>query len=230
MKQMLLFWVCICMCLVVCAQDAAISHPPRNLERSLPDLFRFKVPESTLIKIDVLNTFRRLNGDEAFGLINLGLEQKISPSFSLDSRLAAAYYLSFSGKNPHIPSWDGTIGLDIAPRYYYNLRKRMRNSQSASNVSANYLSVVGSTQLMFRRTDPRFVEPLGNYYFRGLSISPVYGIQRRIGKWMYVDVQAGFRFFNTKNDLSTPGLIISTPHLESWKVSPFSTIRLGVAF
>ncbi len=230
MKQMILFWVCICMCLVVCAQEVDAPHSPHNLERSLPDLFRFKVPESTLIKIDVLNTFRRLNEEEAFGLINLGWEQKISPSFSLDSRLAAAYYLSFSGKNPHIPSWDGTIGLDIAPRYYYNLRKRMRNSQSANNFSANYLSVIGSTQLMFRRTNPRFVEPLGNYYFRGLSVTPVYGIQRRIGKWMYIDAQAGFQFFNTENNLSPHGFIISTPHLESWKVSTFSTIRFGLAF
>lgn len=230
MKHMLLFWVCICMCLIVCAQDADLSHPSHKLERPLPDLFRFKVPESTLIKIDILTTFRRLNGEEAFGLVNLGLEQKLSPSFSIDGRLGAAYYLSLNGKNTHIPSWDGTIGLDIAPRYYYNLRKRMRNSQNANNLSANYLSVIGSTQLMFRRTDPRFVEPLGNYYFRGLSITPVYGIQRRIGKWMYVDAQAGFRFFNTENDLSTHGLIISTPHLESWKVSTFSTIRFGVAF
>lgn len=228
MKHMLLLWVGTFVCLLLSAQESALVTPTHKPEHSVPDLFRLKVPEKTMVKIDLLNTFRRLNGQEAFGLLNVGLERKLGASFSLDTRVATAYHLSL-GK-VQAQAWDGTIGLDIGPRYYYNLRRRMWKSRNADNLSANYVSLVATTGLVFPRIDPRIVEPLGNFYFHKVSVSPVYGIQRRIGKWMYLDVQTGLRFFRQESTLSTHGLIISTPHMDHWKISTFSTVRFGVAF
>ena len=230
MKHMLLFGVCIFACVLLTAQEKTGPSPASKLERPVPDLFLFKTPESTLLKVDLLNTFRRLNGQEVFGLLNIGLEQKINTSFSIDSRIATEYHIALAPHKVQPRAWNGMISLEAGPRYYYNLRRRIRMSRSADNLSANYLSLVATTRLVFPRKDPRVVEPLGNFYFHRISVSPVYGIQRRIGRWMYVDVQTGFRLFS--HDVGDPatGFIISTPHFERWKVSPFSTVRFGVAF
>lgn len=230
MKHMLLLGVGLFACLVLTAQKNAIPTLKHTIEQPVPDLFLLKVPEKTMIKTDLFNTFRKLNGQEAFGVLNIGIEQKLSPSFSIDSRMATEYHLALAPGSVQAHGWDGTIGLDIGPRYYYNLRRRMWASRNANNLSANYLSLVATTRLVFPRSDPRIVAPLGNFYFHKVSVSPVYGIQRRIGKWMYLDVQAGLRFFRQEDTVNAHGLIISTPHRDSWKVSTFNTVRFGFAF
>ena len=114
---------------------------------------------------------------------SFAFEKKINVPFSV----LAQYRQGMSGwRHSH-------VGVDAAVRYYYSLLRRIRQGKSANNLSANYFSIqVDNTW----GGVSRFV-PQGQFTFfetktgRTSNASLLYGIQRRLGKHGYVDVNLG---------------------------------------
>lgn len=118
------------------------------------------------------------------------------------------------------PNWSWQVGVDLqglddsfeeihllaGTRYYYNMNKRILKGKSANNFSADYLGLTLTN---------KFEPPRDNY---GLSFTASYGLQRRLGKYGYLDFEVGWESI-MKRVASNAGnfnLIIS--------------IQLGVAF
>lgn len=93
-----------------------------------------------------------------------------------------------------ISTWTPTmLGLDAGVRYYYALPTRIKRGKSANNFSANYFSLQynntwsigdyseGVTPVRYDFT---------TFYSRDISL--LYGLQRRLGKYGYVDINIGY--------------------------------------
>ena len=79
-------------------------------------------------------------------------------------------------------SWSGAYSF--APRYYYNLKKRMAYGKSANNLSANYISSINGFDIQFK-------DKYNDFGINKLHTGIVYGVQRRLVKNGYIDVNAG---------------------------------------
>jgi hypothetical protein len=114
------------------------------------------------------------------------------------------------------PSWFVEAGAGIEGRYYHNLKKRVASGKSAQNFSANYwglpLAYTHSSYVTTNKfvQDPKVTET-------AFKIGFVYGIQRRLFKNGYLDLNLGpaYKFDLRKNDRD---FILS------------SKIELGLAF
>ena len=79
------------------------------------------------------------------------------------------------------PYWSGSYSFE--PRYYYNLKKRIAYGKSANNLSANYVSLLNGFDF-YKNSNGDFQ---GSKRHTGL----VYGVQRRLVKNGFFDVNAG---------------------------------------
>jgi hypothetical protein len=78
------------------------------------------------------------------------------------------------------PFWSGSYSFE--PRYYYNLKKRIAYGKSANNLSANYVSLVNG--LLFYKNE-------GGWTGSQKHTALIYGVQRRLVKNGFFDVNAG---------------------------------------
>ncbi|MGB3585418.1 MAG: hypothetical protein WBA23_02705 [Tunicatimonas sp.] len=112
-------------------------------------------------------------------------ERKIGIPFSF----LALYRHSMTG-------WgNNTLGADVALRYYYALPRRVMKGKSANNLSANYFSIQSNNSWNGYRTaraPGMFNSDL--QIFRSNSFSLLYGLQRRLGKYGYIDVNLGYGY------------------------------------
>jgi hypothetical protein len=84
--------------------------------------------------------------------------------------------------------------LDAAVRYYYGLNHRIKRGKSVNNFSANYFSIQGSGVY-----DTNFES----------RAHLLYGVQRRINKWLFIDVNAGAYYDNFANDINDVHAVIN---------------------
>lgn len=196
----------------------------------MPDLFGYNMEEKSMFKIDVLNAVRDLNRDGFSGYFNIGFEQKLVPALSIDATIGTWYQFRFAPASARkmfiLP--DGSINLSISPRYYLSMNKRIRENWGGNNLSGNYFSIQGTTQLIFFRKNPKILGGRNVYFFQGFTAAPMYGIQRRLGKKGFIDFNFGLRFLDGENVEN--GFIIRTPDEVRWRPSPISTMRIGIAF
>jgi hypothetical protein len=118
----------------------------------------------------------------------IGFEQKIKPAFSVLADLQHTLEKGWPLKdNPK-------YSLNIGARYYYNINARIRKGKSANNFSANYLGIYQQNMLLKENED---------YHYQS-NLNFLYGIQRRLGKYGFVDFGVGPVLQNstTKNRLS----------------------------
>jgi hypothetical protein len=130
--------------------------------------------------------------------------------FKIDLLGPALYGFSFGGKNDSTarnvsnvirvsvekkfrPDWSWIVGTTIQAdtrevrdigllggvRYYYNMNRRILKGKSANNFSANYVS----TQFTGRTRPGKDQQQV--------AVQLLYGIQRRIFSWGYLDMNAG---------------------------------------
>lgn len=84
------------------------------------------------------------------------------------------------------------MGFDAAVRYYYSLLRRIRQQRSANNLSANYISL--QLDNTWRGREPYVPGREGQTTYNS-RFSLLYGIQRRLGKYGYFDVNAGISYY-----------------------------------
>lgn len=139
-------------------------------------IIRAREEKLRLFKIDLVGPYLFLvsNWDEKDAaknrLINIAYEQKIKPNWSW----IVESYLRLDRDD--FQEVQGLGGI----RYYYNMKRRMLKGKSANNFSGNYLSVTSTYSHQFTENDNH------------VTLNLLYGIQRRLGKRFFFDVNFGF--------------------------------------
>jgi hypothetical protein len=146
-----------------------------NLKSKVSELTNQLEEEQTLFKIGLT---RIHVGEQYFSISNtFAVEQKVVPAISAIVELD----FSFVKDSPFISSYYST-DYNLGLRYYYSLNKRIARGQSANNFSANYFSFMVKDVYSHLRYD-HF-----NYSNKTAYIALQWGIQRKIGKHGFVDV------------------------------------------
>jgi hypothetical protein len=166
-------------------------------------LQRRMIEEKSLFKVSLLDLTLAVTDQTQYlsyhsrGTV-LMYERKISPSFSFLYQNLLYFQVIFPNNQPLIdnPKFKTHIlNLStIGGRYYYDQARRIRNGKSANNFSANYLSLQFDNILQVRnnysdedfdKVDRSATKP---------SVNLLYGIQRRLGKLGYTDLNLGVRY------------------------------------
>lgn len=189
------------------AQDVSVESSTEEMDsvkfskliRSYEKIIMAEREELTLMKVDLLGPLLYvMSGIDSskHNLIRVSLEQKFRPEWS--------WIVAFDGQaNEHefteLRCWGGA-------RYYFNMEKRIAKGKSANNFSANYLS----TRLNYQRRPPEKEDQI--------SIDLLFGVQRRIWKYGYIDFDIGIENLITSFDGDAPGIDFT------------SSIQIGIAF
>lgn len=130
--------------------------------------------------------------------INLLPSPNIIPYVAFEKKMATEWsYLAGGGIGL------GPNGkLDGAVRYYYGLSNRIKKGKSVNNFSANYFSIQGS--LLYNNLGTN----LNNNPIKSQA-QLLYGVQRRLNKYLFIDINAGVYYDNYANDLNDMHGIIS---------------------
>ena len=148
-----------------------------NLKETYNYLIRAQVEEKTLLKIGVYGFSLGgdgdgvKNGDFTYGL---GIERKIKPAISVLGNFKHTTYIN-------TPYFADFYTINVGARYYYNINARIRKGKSANNFSANYLSLQQENVMGKVNDDFRY----------GFNFNFLYGLQRRISKYGFVDFSFG---------------------------------------
>ncbi len=113
--------------------------------------------------------------------LNIGIERRIAPSFSLNFEIDQSAYETQD--EYHIP-YNGIQSI-LEARWYYRLNKRVKQKNVARNMSDNYLSLgLGYTHII-RKKENDFI-----------SVYAKWGLQRRFLKYGHTDIgiKAGVGF------------------------------------
>ncbi|PSR53434.1 hypothetical protein AHMF7605_07790 [Adhaeribacter arboris] len=173
-----------------------------NLVQTYNHLIRVQEEELQLFKIDLIGPALFLfslggNKDSVkSNVLRLAYERKIRPNWS--------WIVSPTLQADRDRVRD--VGISGGLRYYYNQNNRILKGKSANNFSANYLGAY-----LNGRTRPGENQ-------QQLSIDLVYGIQRRLGRWAFVDFDLGLR-----------NKIKAYPATKN-RIDLMTEIRLGLAF
>jgi hypothetical protein len=85
-----------------------------------------------------------------------------------------------------------SVRTQVAGRYYYNRERRLRQGRNANNFSANYVSVAVGTGLgKESHESPFFFYQNNDRQFLTADAALLYGLQRRLGRYGFVDANVG---------------------------------------
>lgn len=184
---------------------APLGPPVGSEPTSLSRLTRLQVEEQELWKLG-LNNFGVDEYESRFG-VHLGYERKLSTAWSVLGELSPdifRYQHDSADVNTHT-----AVGarVQVGSRYYYNLNQRIRKGKSASNFSANYLGLgLGAGLGRYSKLSPFY-----NYGRRGQPVRAVamvqYGLQRRLGRYGFVDFNVGIPFLLTPDPSTDDDLL-----------------------
>ncbi len=183
----------------------SISQEEGVLERSrfidqYAALFGTKQPTRLLLKLNIAPVVLPLGeyaleddgvplrsgisgGFASISKAELGLEWKIVPALSL----YAAGLLPMRGSAYFKGHYRGS-GWRIEPRWYYDMPRRIRAGKSANNVSGNYISAEYQSFTQHDRA-PEPTVLFERYRFQAVSLH--YGLQRRLGRFGFIDASVG---------------------------------------
>lgn len=170
-----------------------------KLLRSYREIAMVEREEVTLVKIDLLGPtlFAMSEIDTAkHNVLRLSVERKFKPEWS--------WIVSFEGQASRNEFTE--LRYRGGARYYFNMNKRILKGKSANNFSANYLSLRANYKRRPPDQDNQF------------SIDMLFGIQRRLWKYGYVDFDIGFENVISPFETNTAGVDFT------------ASIQLGIAF
>ena len=138
-------------------------------------IIRADKEETQLIKFNLLETvFYPITllekSDVGLDMIDVEYERKIKPNWSWS--VNGVVNADYNGVD--------RLAIGGGVRYYYNMNKRILKGKSANNFSANYIGPMTNYRYS---VSPNFANNLSGYF--------VYGIQRRLGKYGYLDFKMG---------------------------------------
>jgi len=150
------------------AEDTLVSEP----------ILQYHQEDVTMWKLDLLPIFLGTGRNTLLSKINIGYERGIKrTSFSLNTNLTYLHY----GKQDY-QYYDSYLGVQISPRFYYNLSKR----QAVNNLSANYFSIRNQWDIIREY----------NFNDKKYSFALLWGMQRRLFGKMFINYELGYQFGN----------------------------------
>jgi hypothetical protein len=168
----------------------------------------FKI-EKNLVKLGLspLGFFTSNEGNDdlfVFEATNmfLGIEKKLNPSLSI-LLSCNQDYLSFNyfENNIFVVEDNRTLSGNIGIRYYYSMKKRIRDSIGVNNFHSNYFSIelCGIVKYEYGNTTYSLDHNvLYDSHLDGWTSEPFinlsWGAQRRIGNWGFVDAGPYIQF------------------------------------
>jgi hypothetical protein len=81
-------------------------------------------------------------------------------------------------------------------RYYHNLEKRRLAGKVGNGFSASYFAVNLSGRHTHIRKEYDDLSPSEKFNIFGIAVEMLYGIQRELGKHLYIDIRGGLRPIN----------------------------------
>ncbi len=206
MKKLLLI-ISVLITLCSKAQETSVESSTEQMDsikfskllKSYREIVMVEREELALIKIDLLGpALHLMSGIDTAknNLIRVSYEQKFKPEWSWVAGIEGQ-----ANKN-EFTEWRYRGGI----RYYFNMNKRILKGKSANNFSANYLSV---------RANYKYRPPEDD---NQVSLDLLFGIQRRLWKYGYVDFDVGIENIFAPFDSKTAGIDFT------------SSIQLGIAF
>lgn len=206
--------------------EAEKNHKPES--KRLPDLFGYQDHDTRILKINLLDLVQFNTPKGLVGKLQLAYEQKLKPAWSLNTELSANYFFSAKqSTNPSMQLQDGILTLTLEPRYYLDLKRRIFFKQSRNNFSANYVSLAFSTRLLELNRGFSATDNARYLYSDNFGIAPVFGIQRRIFKWIFLDFHLGLRL--SYGDPVRTQLFFPKDSDNVWQIVPHTMLRLGIA-
>jgi hypothetical protein len=164
-----------------------------GLQQKYGQLVRLQVEEQQLWKVG-LNDFTSRGSGTALRYLRTGVhliyERKVRTAWSVMGEVSPEF-IRF--RNDETASLRNSFAVrsQLAGRYYYNLNRRIRKGKSASNFSANYLSLaLGSSIGKQAQETPYYRYNHGGPVAR-LDAALLYGLQRRLGHYGFVDFNFG---------------------------------------
>ena len=173
----------------------AIGNPSKNSQNP--------APFSTKVRNSINNITRQMDRDvimfkvgfnqfdvseEYYNIKGLfGIEQKILPTLSVLGEVKYSTY-----KNNDSQFSISSYSFNIGTRYYYSLAKRMNNGVSVNNFSANYISLEVKDISTHNGYNSDHKLQLSEH--QNPSLNLLWGMQRKIGKFNYLDFNTGLKF------------------------------------
>ncbi|GAB3924576.1 hypothetical protein GCM10028804_25020 [Larkinella terrae] len=189
-----------------------------ELKRVYRYITRANVEEKTLFKLGfwpnagdrdytVRPNFRiGLNADAS-------VERKITPSFSVlagfdlvlrynrFNQFKVPFNSSFNSYEDTDKIFRGFVYAKLGTRFYYGMAKRIREGKSANNFSGNYVGLQFTKALSVRVIQHFYDTKTGQsvrtdnddlaYAYNAPLVSAMWGMQRRLGRQGFVDINAG---------------------------------------
>lgn len=122
-----------------------------------------------------------LLGGWVYNELRLSNEIALRTEIGLDARLSNSFFRNGEG-------FILFPVLNLEPRWYYNLNKRMNKSRKTANNTGNFLSLKGSfTPNLFAISDREIENVIPN-----LAVIPSWGIRRHIGNHFNYETGIGF--------------------------------------
>ncbi|MEO1518634.1 MAG: hypothetical protein AAFV95_26710 [Bacteroidota bacterium] len=152
------------------------------------DAFRCHIEERSMLKIGLLRLLSGSSTNGFNGEIDLEYEHKLGySSWSMTYSGVLDYFISTNVDDTPGDVIRTGYSLGFAPRWYYNLKKRIAKGKTANNLSSNYFTLSTSFS-------SRAISNFGGEKFRDYQIAvvPAWGVQRRFFNRGYFDYKVGF--------------------------------------
>lgn len=164
------------------------------------NILNYHQVDTDIWKIDLLGLLTTLGKGWVGGKINIGYEKSIQQSsFSITTNL-----LYFNLSSPQDYYDLNQLSLQVAPRYYYNLKSRIQKGKTANNLSADYFSFRNELNVLGN----------GSLWDNQYTFSLLWGLQRRVFENMFINYELGYDF----------------PFRNQFSGEVISELKIGLAF
>ena len=123
--------------------------------------------------------------------LHLAYERQLGRAFSVQAEVSPA--LTYSRPDPSAAIEGGlALRAQLQGRYYYNLERRLRRGRRPSPFAANYFALALGTGTNFGnvlRETPNYL--LFNHPGAATDAALLYGLQRRLGRYGFLDAAVG---------------------------------------
>lgn len=231
MKQMYALWLLVICCISVlpAQSDETLEEEIEADEPHVPDLFGFQDYDTRILKINVLDVMQFTTPEGLVGRVQFAYEQKLKPAWSINTELSVNYFVAYKQAGvSKLKLGNGLLTLQVEPRYYLGMNRRMFFKQSKNNFSANYVSLALSTRLLELNRGFSATDNARYLYSDNFGVAPLFGIQRRILKWIFLDFNIGMRL-SFGDPVRTRLFFPKDNRSKVWQVLPHTTLRLGFA-
>lgn len=216
-----------CLALLVCFFMIALSSSVAQSNSEEIDPFGLQTSQPRMLKIDLTQLVLRQRNSNISGVLHLSYEHKVKPAWSINTEVSSPYLLGKDGTQSLLPFASGIVAVGVGPRFYPMFARLHALGERQNHLSADYISVLVGTRLKQTPGGGTATDRSPSWYTDNVAFSLLYGIQRRIYNYLYVDFNLGLKTaYGDPSRQWGPSINIKS----RWQIQPVASLRLGVAF